>query len=358
MLTRPGQALGSMDYMAPEQIRGEEVTAQSDVYALGCVMIECLSGRRRSRTARGCAFSGPICRRTRPTRPPAETTCRADVGWAITARAREGAGETTAHRDGLCAYGAHRGPWHELTVKLGGLEVTDLIFVEQKPMEGREQTLEPGATIGREGCEVNLMDPEVSRRHATIRDQGGIARHRGPRLHQRHVRERRANLVGDRPEGRRRGAPREHGLGDSLHGAGQRRAPVRPASATFRPERRRSPPLGRYRPTSRRPPRPRLRRRPRRRCPPQRRPRRRLPSRPRPALHRWGAAATSRQPPEVVPSAIRRVVLPPTPGQAPVFQNPGSRPGGSAATRLDATVICMIIVAATAAALVIYFITV
>jgi serine/threonine protein kinase len=43
-LTRPGQALGSLDYMSPEQIRGEEVTAATDVYALGCVMCECLSG--------------------------------------------------------------------------------------------------------------------------------------------------------------------------------------------------------------------------------------------------------------------------------------------------------------------------
>src|SRR6478672_6768146 len=40
-------------------------------------------------------------------------------------------------------------------------------------MEGREQTLGAGATIGREDCDVNLMDPEVSRRHAAIRDQGG-----------------------------------------------------------------------------------------------------------------------------------------------------------------------------------------
>jgi serine/threonine protein kinase len=44
VLTRPGQALGSLDYMAPEQIRGEEVSASSDVYALGCVMYECLCG--------------------------------------------------------------------------------------------------------------------------------------------------------------------------------------------------------------------------------------------------------------------------------------------------------------------------
>lgn len=44
LLTKPGQALGSLDYMAPEQIRSEELTAAADVYGLGCVMYECLSG--------------------------------------------------------------------------------------------------------------------------------------------------------------------------------------------------------------------------------------------------------------------------------------------------------------------------
>jgi serine/threonine-protein kinase len=43
-LTRPGQALGSLDYMAPEQIRGEDVSAATDIYALGCVVHECLVG--------------------------------------------------------------------------------------------------------------------------------------------------------------------------------------------------------------------------------------------------------------------------------------------------------------------------
>ena len=45
LLTLPGQALGSMDYMAPEQIRGEAVTAATDIYALGCVMYESMCGR-------------------------------------------------------------------------------------------------------------------------------------------------------------------------------------------------------------------------------------------------------------------------------------------------------------------------
>ena len=45
VLTRPGQALGSMDYMAPEQIRGDTLTAAADIYALGCVMHECICGR-------------------------------------------------------------------------------------------------------------------------------------------------------------------------------------------------------------------------------------------------------------------------------------------------------------------------
>ncbi len=43
-LTRPGQTLGSMNYMAPEQVRGEDVGPFTDIYALGCVAFECLTG--------------------------------------------------------------------------------------------------------------------------------------------------------------------------------------------------------------------------------------------------------------------------------------------------------------------------
>ena len=44
-LTRPGRLLGTLDYLAPELLRGEQPTPSADVYALGCVAFECLAGR-------------------------------------------------------------------------------------------------------------------------------------------------------------------------------------------------------------------------------------------------------------------------------------------------------------------------
>ncbi|MCB0875179.1 MAG: protein kinase [Solirubrobacterales bacterium] len=44
-LTRTGAFVGTLDYVAPEQIRGGRVDARTDVYALGCVMYEAICGR-------------------------------------------------------------------------------------------------------------------------------------------------------------------------------------------------------------------------------------------------------------------------------------------------------------------------
>jgi serine/threonine protein kinase len=43
-LTRPGQVMGTLDYLAPELITEQHASPASDIYALGCLVYECLTG--------------------------------------------------------------------------------------------------------------------------------------------------------------------------------------------------------------------------------------------------------------------------------------------------------------------------
>ncbi|HXD22120.1 MAG TPA: protein kinase, partial [Gemmatimonadaceae bacterium] len=43
-MTEQGMVVGTPEYMAPEQLMGQEIDARADIYAAGCVIYECLTG--------------------------------------------------------------------------------------------------------------------------------------------------------------------------------------------------------------------------------------------------------------------------------------------------------------------------
>ncbi len=45
-MTRPGVVLGTAAYMSPEQAKGKTVDKRADIWAFGCILFECLTGKR------------------------------------------------------------------------------------------------------------------------------------------------------------------------------------------------------------------------------------------------------------------------------------------------------------------------
>ena len=117
-LTAVGQIVGTIEYLAPERITGQEAAPASDLYALGCVIYESLVGktpfagkgpmgtafghleeqppdplrrarRRQPRVRRApCSPRSPRIRPTAP--PPRATTARASRARCLADRRLQG----------------------------------------------------------------------------------------------------------------------------------------------------------------------------------------------------------------------------------------------------------------------------
>ena len=44
----------------------------------------------------------------------------------------------------------------------------NFVFVEERPIAGVQRPIAPGTSVGRAGADVDLVDPDVSRTHATF----------------------------------------------------------------------------------------------------------------------------------------------------------------------------------------------
>ena len=69
-MTEPGAVAGTLAYMAPELLRGEPATEQSDIWALGIVLYELAAGERPFRGQTGFELVSAILTQPLPPLPP------------------------------------------------------------------------------------------------------------------------------------------------------------------------------------------------------------------------------------------------------------------------------------------------
>lgn len=67
--TEAGRVMGTLGYMAPEQVRGQAIDARTDLFAFGCVLYEMLSGRRAFEGATATDVAAAILKEDPPPLP-------------------------------------------------------------------------------------------------------------------------------------------------------------------------------------------------------------------------------------------------------------------------------------------------
>jgi len=98
-ITGTGQFVGTIDYMAPEQIEGRQVDGRADLYALGCVLFECLAGAPPFRRETEVAVLWAHMR----DEPPALSDVRTGLPPAADAALTQALAKNPADRQKSCA---------------------------------------------------------------------------------------------------------------------------------------------------------------------------------------------------------------------------------------------------------------
>ena len=200
--------------------------------------------------------------------------------------------------------------------------MSEFSLIQKEPMVGAERRVESGLTIGREGCDITVSDPDASRRHAQVaidEDQLSI--------------EDLGSTNGTFVNGERIDQRRRLTDGDEVRIGATVWIVRAPGTATRVPDTVTSAQAGQV--TTVRP----------------------VPetAQQAPATQARPASRGDVPQPDFAPSAIRRIV----PVDAPTAFTPESQAGrkGSAATRAGATVMATVVIALTTAGVILYYIT-
>nr|WP_255573858.1 serine/threonine-protein kinase [Cryobacterium sp. TMT2-15-1] len=161
-LTATGSLLGTAGYLSPEQALGSTIGPPSDVYSLGLVLLECLTGER---AFTGTAIESAMARLQRQPHIPADLgQSWATVLGGMTIREpadRLSAGDAAVQLRRLVS-GGNTDAGTAVTVAMGAPGATELL--EPTAVLGANELLEPTAVLGA----TETLQPTAVLRSATL----------------------------------------------------------------------------------------------------------------------------------------------------------------------------------------------
>jgi predicted Ser/Thr protein kinase len=178
-----GLAFGTAAYLAPEQACGEPVEAATDVYALGCVLYELLTGSPPFAGADGREVKNDVVRAHLEQEPTPPSKVRADLGlptwiddvvlWALAKQPQDRYGDTEAFarlfRSGLEGAIAER---QAATARLGSAAIVDTRLIptptRPKPVLGSQVAGAAYRAGGRRLRDANRLRRQLWRLAAAV----------------------------------------------------------------------------------------------------------------------------------------------------------------------------------------------